>query len=78
LVRSMAKKAIITVSLLPEAQTARNEIIKREIIKESQIPWCKKIEKVEIEESEDCMVKGLKKHGLSDTVVTNVAKFYRD
>lgn len=73
----MTKKAIITISLVPEAQKVEDKTIRKEIIEESQIPWCKKIEKVEIEESEDCMVKGLKKHGLSNTVATNVVKFYR-
>jgi len=73
----MTKKAIITISLVPEAQKVENKTIQKEIIEESQIPWCKEIEKVEIEESEDCMVKGLKKHGLSNTVATNVVKFYR-
>ena len=45
------KKAVIEVRLVDEAQTERNEKIKREIRKESIIAWCKEIERVTITES---------------------------
>lgn len=45
----MTKKAIITISLVPEAEEEKNEIIKDQIKKESWIPFCAEIEKVEIE-----------------------------
>ena len=58
----MQKKAIITIKLVPEASEVANEKAEKEIRKEAQIPWCKEIEKVIIEEVEDCY-KQLREHG---------------
>jgi len=48
----MNKKAIITLSLVPEAKEEKNEVIRDQIMKESSIPFCAEIEKVIIEETE--------------------------
>ncbi len=48
----MNKKAIITISLVPEAKEEKNEVIRDQIMKESSIPFCAEIEKVIIEETE--------------------------
>lgn len=45
----MKKKAIITISLVEEASEEANSQIKKEILKDAQIPWCKEIEKVEVQ-----------------------------
>jgi hypothetical protein len=42
------KKAIIIVDLVSEANNVERKQIENEILAESQIPWCKKIEKIEI------------------------------
>jgi len=49
------KKAIIVISLVEEAQKEANETIEKEIFQElseeiPKIPWCKKVEKVEVVE----------------------------
>jgi hypothetical protein len=49
------KKAIIVISLVDEAQEETNEAIEKEIFQElskepPKIPWCKKVEKVEVVE----------------------------
>jgi len=49
------KKVIIVISLVKEAQEEANEMIKKEIFQElskgiPKIPWCKKVEKVEVVE----------------------------
>ena len=49
------KKVMIIISLVEEAQEEANETIKKEIIRElskdlPKIPWCKKVEKVEVVE----------------------------
>jgi len=44
----MPKKAIITIKLVTESSEAGNSQVEREIVEESQIPWCANIEKVEI------------------------------
>jgi len=44
----MPKKAIITIKLVTESSEAWNSQVEREIVEESQIPWCANIEKVEI------------------------------
>jgi hypothetical protein len=44
----MNKKAIITVKLVEEASEVSNNQIKKEILKDAQIPWSKGIEKVEV------------------------------
>lgn len=50
----MRKKAIILIKLVPEASQVSKSQIEKEIKKEAQIPWCREIEKVSIEELEDC------------------------
>jgi hypothetical protein len=72
----MTKKAIITVSLVPEAEKESNKAIRKEILKDSQILWCNEIEKIEIEKSEDCIIRGLQKHGLPKNVAKTVARLY--
>jgi hypothetical protein len=44
----MPEKAIIAIKLVAESSEALNSQVEREILAESQIPWCAKIEKVEI------------------------------
>ena len=73
----MTKKTIITISLVPETSKESNEVIKDQIRKESSIPFCAEIEKVEIEESGNCAITNLQRHGLSKNVATNVVRFYR-
>ena len=50
-----AKKVMIIISLIEEAQKEANETIEKEIFQElskdmPKIPWCKKVEKVEVVE----------------------------
>ena len=50
------KKVIIIISLVDEAQEETNETIEKEIFQEllrdlPKIPWCKKVEKVEVMEA---------------------------
>jgi hypothetical protein len=47
----MTKKAIITISLVPESEMEKNETIKEQIKEEGFIPWCKEIEKVTVREA---------------------------
>jgi len=49
------KKVMIVISLVEEAQEEANETIEKEIVQElskdiPKIPWCKKVEKVEVVE----------------------------
>jgi hypothetical protein len=44
----MPKKAIIILELVNESSEASNSQIENEILAEAQIPWCAKINKVEI------------------------------
>lgn len=50
----MAKKAVLTIRLVPEAFGVKSSIIKRDIQKESRsiiraVPWAAEIENIEIE-----------------------------
>jgi len=50
------KKVMIVISLVEEAQEEKNEVIKKEIFQElskdvPRIPWCRKVEKVEVMET---------------------------
>lgn len=50
------KKVMIVISLVDEAQEEINEAIEKEIFQElskdlHKIPWCKKVEKVEVMEA---------------------------
>ncbi len=44
----MVKKAILILELIEEATNTPNDQIEKEILTDSQIPWCAKINKVEI------------------------------
>ncbi len=44
----MPKKAVIIIELVPELSQTSNGQIEKEILKEAQIPWSAKINKVEI------------------------------
>jgi hypothetical protein len=49
----MGRKATIVISLVDESRQSSREEIQREILRElssrtDRIPWCKKIEKVEV------------------------------
>jgi uncharacterized protein (UPF0335 family) len=70
----MRKRAIILVSLVPEAQE-EDEEIRDQIMKESFIPLCAEIEKVTIQEVEDCYKK-LRGHGFSKKVARNIVRLY--
>ena len=73
----MSKKAIITVNLVEEASEVSNNQIEEDIRKNLRCDWLAKIKKVEIEESENRVIKDLKKKGLSKNVATSVVRFYR-
>ena len=57
------KKALIMVKLVPESSKESNSQIEKEIRKDSQIPQCAGIEKVEVVETDSnpCMKKGILK-----------------
>ena len=74
----MSKKAIITVNLVEEASEVSTNQIEEDIRKSLRCDWKAKIKKVEIEKSENCVIKDLKKKGLSKNVATNVVRFYRE
>jgi hypothetical protein len=44
----MPKKAIIILELVHESDQTSNSQIEKEILAETQIPWCAKINKIEI------------------------------
>ena len=44
----MPKKAIIEIELVQEAVQTSNSQIEKEILAETEIPWCAKINKVKI------------------------------
>lgn len=71
----MTKKAVITISLVPEAKEEKNEIIKKQIIEESSIPFCAEVEKVLIEEVKNSH-KELRGHGFSKKVARNIVRFH--
>lgn len=84
----MSKKVVFIFACLIEDSEAykgkTNADIEKEILKEIRsFPYLAKIEKVtvldcnEIEESENCAITNLQKHGLSKTVANNVVRFYR-
>lgn len=52
----MTKKAVVVIRLVLEASKENNEVIKEQIRKESSIPFCAEIEKIEVEESENCIM----------------------
>ena len=48
----IAKKAVIVVELGYESTQASNTQIEKDIRKEAQIPWCSKIRKIEVYNSQ--------------------------
>jgi hypothetical protein len=44
----MPKKAVIVVELVAESSEVSDKKIEQEILAESQIPWCDKINEVEV------------------------------
>jgi uncharacterized protein (UPF0335 family) len=66
----MQKKAIIMISLVPEASQASNSQIEEEIKNEAQIPWCQEIEEISIEE--------LRGHGFSKKAERDIVRSYKD
>jgi len=47
-IKLTTKKAIIIISLVPEAEITDDKEIKRQIKKESNIPFCARVERVSI------------------------------
>jgi hypothetical protein len=73
----MAKKARITIKLLPEASEVSNTEIDKTIRNEAKIPWCKNIEEVSIDDNEESYRK-LKKQGISSNVARNLVDLYTE
>jgi uncharacterized protein (UPF0335 family) len=71
----LTKRAIILISLVPEAKTTGNKEIEKQIKKESSIPFLAKVEKVTIEEVEN-HYQELREHGFSKKVAHNIVRFY--
>jgi hypothetical protein len=72
----MFKKAIITISLVSEAEKVITKVLAREIKEKSQIPWCNNIEEIEIVDTEDYYHK-LRENGVSEKVAENILRFYQ-
>ena len=60
----MTEKAIIIINLLPEASTTTWIQIEEEIRRKANIPWCKNIEKIAIDDI-DTIVNNWEKQGIS-------------
>jgi hypothetical protein len=73
----MAKKAHITIKLLPEASEASNNEIEETIRTKAKIPLCKNIEEVSIDDNEESYRK-LKKQGISSNVARNLVDLYTE
>jgi hypothetical protein len=73
----MVKKIHIIVSLLPEASAASTGQIEEKIRNEAKIPWCKNIEEVSVEDSEETIM-NLKKQGVSNNVAKNLLDLYTE
>lgn len=76
----MTKKAIITISLVLDAEHENNKVLATQIlnaISVNALPFCSRIEDVEIDESEAAdTAKALHAYGLSETAAINVVGFY--
>ena len=72
---NMSKKVQILIDLLPEAFEASFDQIEETIKREARIPFCKQIEKVTIEDTEE-PYNSLKKHGISNNVAKNIMDLY--
>lgn len=73
----MVKKIRIIVNLLPEASEVSTGQIEERIRNEAKIPWCKNIEEVSIEDSEES-IRLLKKQGVSRNVARNLVDLYTE
>jgi hypothetical protein len=73
----MVKKAHITINLLPEASESSIKQIEEKIRNEANIPWCKNIEEVSIEDNDESYRK-LKKQGISSNVARNLMDLYTE
>ena len=71
----LRKRAIIIISLVPEAREEKDEEIEKQIREDSFIPFCAEIEKVTIEEVEN-PCKELRKHGFSKKASQNIVEFH--
>ena len=72
---NLAKRAIILISLVPEARITDNKEIEKRIKKESSIPFLAKVEKVTIEEVEN-PYQELREYGFSKKVAQNIISLY--
>jgi hypothetical protein len=73
----MVKKAHITINLLPEASESSIKQIEEKIRNEANIPWCKNIEEVSIEDNDESYRK-LKNQGISSNVARNLMDLYTE
>ena len=73
----MTKKAHIVVTLLPAASKSSIEEIEQKILNHANIPLCKEIEKVVIEDIDESY-QNLKKHGVSSNVARNLMDLYTE
>lgn len=73
----MVKKAHILVNLLPEAAESSIKQIEEKIRNEANIPWCKNIEEVSVEDKEESYMK-LKKQGIPSNVARNLMDLYTE
>lgn len=71
----MTKKATIIINLLPEASTSTKVQIEEEIRTGANIPWCKSIEKIAIEDIET-IFKNLEKQGVSANAAQALMDLY--
>lgn len=71
----MTKRAHITIDLISEASDVSTIQIVNKIRKEANIPWCKDIIKVAIED-DDTTFENWKKHGISKNVAHNLLDLY--
>ena len=71
----MTKKATIIINLLPEASTSTRVQIEDEIRKEANIPWCKDIEKVAIDDV-DAIYRNWEKRGISSNTARALLDLY--
>jgi hypothetical protein len=71
----VSKKIHILINLLPDAFEASVDQIKETIKREAKIPFCKQIEEITIEDTEE-PYNNMKKHGISSNVAQNVMDLY--
>jgi hypothetical protein len=71
----MPKKINILINLLPEAFEESVDQIIETITREAKIPFCKQIETITIEDTDE-PYNNLKKHGISNNVAQNIMDLY--